>query len=121
MSTSPAIPRVLALTKAEAIRKESMTELAARHAADPTLTELTVAYYLSDGTTARASYPYSNTDPAEAVEALIRDKKRQSKGLAVDSLDSETGAGAERFIAPSHIVAWVIERGRVAAHFGGWA
>ena len=52
-----------------------MTELAARHAADLTLTELTVAYYLSDGTTARASYPYdSNTDPAEAVEALIRER-----------------------------------------------
>jgi hypothetical protein len=87
-----------------------MTELAARHAADLTLIELTVAYYLSDGTTARASYPYdSNTDPAEAVEALIREKKRSGSGIAVDSMDISSGTGAERFIAPSHIVAWVIE------------
>lgn len=86
-----------------------MNELTARHDQDLTLTELTVAYYLSDGTTARASYPYSDTDPAEAVEALIREKKRAGKGIAVDSFDSSTGTGAERFISPSHIVAWVIE------------
>jgi hypothetical protein len=36
-------------------------------------------------------------------------KKWAGKGIAVDSFDSETGAGAERFIAPGHIVAWVIE------------
>jgi hypothetical protein len=86
-----------------------MTELAARHAADLTLTELTVAYYLSDGTTARASYPYdSNTDPAEAVEALIKEKKRAGKLLAVDSLDIAQGSGVERLIVPGAIVAVVI-------------
>jgi hypothetical protein len=87
-----------------------VSEVAARHFADPSLTEITVAFYLSDGTTARASYPNppQGTDPTEAVEALIREKKRSGSGIAVDSMDSETGGALERFIAPAHIVAWVI-------------
>lgn len=85
-----------------------MSNVAARHAADPSLTEVSVTYYLSDGTTARASYPGTNADPVEAVEALIREKKRLGSGLAVDSLDIGGNDGAERFIAPSHIVAWVL-------------
>jgi hypothetical protein len=85
-----------------------MSSVAARHKTDVSLTEVQVAYYLSDGTTARASYPSTNADPVEAVEALIREKKRSGSGLAVDSLDIASSDGAERFIAPSHIVAWVV-------------
>jgi hypothetical protein len=86
----------------------STTETTARLAVDPSLTSVLVAYYLSDGTTARARYPWDGkSDAVEAVETLIREKKRSGSGLAVDSLDSEQDANAERFIAPSHIVAWV--------------
>jgi hypothetical protein len=87
-----------------------VSEVAARHFADPSLTEIAVAFYLSDGTTARSSYPIppEGTDPSEAVEELIRKKKRAGAGIAVDSMDSETGGALERFIAPAHIVAWVI-------------
>ena len=35
-------------------------------------------------------------------------EKRAGKGIAVDSFDADSGGGAERYIAPSHIVAWVI-------------
>lgn len=88
-----------------------MPEVAARHAADPSLTEVTVAYYLSDGTTARASYPNPSegTDFVEAIERLIIEKKRTGKLLAVDSLDIASGGAAERFIVPGAVVAVVIE------------
>jgi hypothetical protein len=85
-----------------------VNSVAARHAADVSLTEVHVAYYLSDGTTARASYPSTNADPTEAVEALIREKKRAGSGLAVDSLDISGSDGAERFIAQITFVAWVV-------------
>jgi hypothetical protein len=87
----------------------STTETTARLAADPSLTSVLVAYYLSDGTTGRARYPWDGqSDAVEAVEMLIKEKKRSGSGLAVDSLDSDQDANAERFIAPSHIVAWVV-------------
>ena len=85
------------------------SETAARLAADPSLDRVAVAYHLSDGTTARATYPWDGQDDiVETVEALVREKRRTGRGLAVDSLDSDQGQNAERFIAPSHIVAWVI-------------
>ena len=65
-----------------------MSEVAARHEADVSLDSIQVAFFLSDGTTARAEYP-ENPDPCAAVEALIMDKKRSGSGIAVDSLDSE--------------------------------
>jgi hypothetical protein len=48
------------------------------------------------------------SDAVEAVETLIREKRRSCSGLAVDSLDSDQDVSGERFIAPSHIVAWVV-------------
>ena len=90
----------------------SSTETAARLTADPSLTFVAVAYYLSDGSTARACYPFDGqSDAVEAVETLLREKRRASSGLAFDSLDSDQPVGAERFISPSHIVAWVVTAG----------
>lgn len=90
----------------------SVTEPAARLVADPSLTRVAVTYYLADSTTARATYPWDgHSDLADAVESLIRAKKRSGSGLAVDSLDSDQGVSAERFISPSHIVAWVLTAG----------
>jgi hypothetical protein len=87
----------------------SKTETGARLAADPSLTSVSVAYYLSDGSTGRASYPWDGqSDAVEAVEALLREKKRSGSGLAVDSLDSSDDVNAERFISPNHICAWVV-------------
>jgi hypothetical protein len=55
-----------------------MSELAARHAGDLPLTEVTVAYYLSDGITARASYPFdANTDSAEGLSKLSSEKRSE--------------------------------------------
>ena len=89
-----------------------MTETGARLAADPSLTSVAVAYYLSDGSTARATYPWDGqSDAVEAVETLIREKQRTGSGLAVDSLDSDQSVNAERFISPSQIVAWVVFAG----------
>jgi hypothetical protein len=50
----------------------------------------------------------------EAVETLIKEKRRSGSGLAVDSLDSDQSTNAERFISPSHVVAWVISAAEVA-------
>jgi hypothetical protein len=87
----------------------SATETAARLAADPSLERVQVAYYLSDGSTARASYPWDGqSDAVEGVETLIKEKRRSGSGLAVDSLDSNQAANAERFVSASHIVAWVL-------------
>jgi predicted DNA-binding WGR domain protein len=70
---------------------------------------VSVAYYLSDGSTARARYPFDGqSDAVEEVETLIREKRRTGFGLAVDSLDSDQGVTAERFISPAHVVAWVV-------------
>jgi hypothetical protein len=61
-----------------------------------------VAYYLSDGSSGRAKYPWDNQgDPVEAVQNLIREKKRSGSLLSVDSLDSSTDVGAERLITPT--------------------
>ena len=62
-----------------------MGEVAARHAVDISVTEVQVAYYMSDGSTARAQYPSTNTDPTAAVEALLKEKKQSGAALAVDS------------------------------------
>jgi hypothetical protein len=71
-----------------------------------------VAFYLSDGTTARQRYPWdSGKDLAEAVELTISVAKRTGKGIQVESMDDGGGDGNLRFIAPAHIVAWVIEPG----------
>jgi hypothetical protein len=83
-------------------------EVAARHAVDISVTEVQVAYYMSDGSTARAQYPSTNTDPTAAVEALLKEKKQSGAALAVDSLDSDQRQDAERFISPDHVVAWTV-------------
>ena len=91
------------------LEKMSTTETTARLVADPSLTSVSVAYYLSDGSTARARYPWDGQgDAVEAVETLIREKRRSGSGLAVDSLDSDQDVNAERFISPNHICAWVM-------------
>jgi len=57
-------------------------------------------------------YPWDGKSGAvEAVEALIRQRKRSGSGIAVDSLDSFNDANAERLIAANHIVAWVVSAG----------
>jgi hypothetical protein len=91
------------------------SETTARLEADPSLTSVAVAYYMSDGSTARASYPWDRQgDPVEAVETLLREKRRAGAGLAVDSLDSDASPIAERFISPAHIVGWVVSAAGVA-------
>lgn len=85
------------------------SETTARLEADPSLTSVSVAWYLSDGTTARSSFPWDGqADSVEALENLLRDKRSSGYGLAVDSLDSDQTANAERFINPAHVVAWVV-------------
>jgi hypothetical protein len=85
------------------------SELGARLAADPSLTSLVVAFYLSDGSTARSTFKWDGKpDAIEAVENLLTEKLRLRSSLAVDSLDSDQTTMAERFIRPEHVVAYVV-------------
>lgn len=71
-----------------------------------------VAYYLSDGSTARARYPHDGARPVvEDVEATLALAKRTGKLLAVDSIDAETDATMDTFIVPQHVIAVRVEKG----------
>ena len=85
-----------------------MSELAARPQSDLSLDHVQIALYLSDGTTARLSFPApeNGTDPAEAFRALVNLKKRSGHWLSVDSMDIQSSGLGELFVVPAHIVAW---------------
>jgi hypothetical protein len=68
----------------------STTETTARLAADPSLTSVAVAYYLS-----------VEPQPEPLIPGMDR-------AIAVEAVEtSDQDMNAERFIAPNHICAWV--------------
>lgn len=65
---------------------------------------LTVAYYMSDSGTARASYGHDGQRPViEDVETLC-ESKPSGKLIQVDSIDAETDSTMDTFIVPSHLI-----------------
>jgi hypothetical protein len=72
---------------------------------------LIVAYYMSDSSTARASYGHDGQRPViEDVETLC-ESKPSGKLIQVDSIDAETDLTMDTFIVPSHVIAVRIEKG----------
>ena len=75
------------------------------------MSEVDVAYYLADGSTARARYPHDgNSDPIDAITALLNDKARSGKLLEVDSIDINSGTGSSIYIVPSQVQAIIVEK-----------
>jgi hypothetical protein len=65
-----------------------------------------VAFYLSDGTTARSRYLHDGQRPViEDVETTLSVAKRSGKLIQVDSLEAETDSTMDTFIVPSHVIA----------------
>jgi hypothetical protein len=75
--------------------------------ADLTTPGILVAFYLSDGTTARAHYPAGTIEDVETTLSLA---KRSGKLLAVDSADSDTDASMQIYLVPQHVVMVKIEK-----------
>lgn len=70
-----------------------------------------IAYYLSDGSTARARYKHDGARPViEDVETTLSVAKRSGKLIQVDSIDAETNATMDTFIVPQHVIAVRIEK-----------
>jgi hypothetical protein len=71
-----------------------------------------VSYHLTDGSTARARYPFpAGSDSVEGVENLLREKRRTGRLLAVDSIDDLEEAGTNLYVVVQHIVAVTVQEG----------
>jgi hypothetical protein len=75
--------------------------------ADLTTPGVVVAYYLSDGSSARARYPAGTI---EDVETTLSVAKRTGKLIQVDSIDTLKGENMDTYIVPSAVIAVRVER-----------
>jgi hypothetical protein len=83
--------------------------------ADLTTPGILVAFYLSDGTTARARYPAGTIEDVETTLSLA---KRSGKLLAVDSADSDDDHAMEIYLVPQHVVMVKIEKSSAGVLLG---
>jgi hypothetical protein len=89
--------------------------MAAGDNADVLIAELvkegvTVAYYMRDGSTARATYRHDNARPVVLdVEDTLRASKEQGKLIMVDSIDGENDFTMDTFISPDQAIAVRVE------------
>lgn len=83
--------------------------------ADLTTPGILVAFYLSDGTTARARYPAGTIEDVETTLSLA---KRTGKLIQVDEADSDTDHTMDIFIVPSHVVLVKIEKNSAGGLLG---
>lgn len=69
-----------------------------------------VAFYLSDGTTARQKLAVPvQMDTVVYVQKLLKTALRDNTLIPVQSMDGEgTKSGQEMFIVPAHVVAFVV-------------
>jgi hypothetical protein len=75
------------------------------------MSTIEVAFYMSDGSTGRSVFPHDgSTDSVDAIEALLREKKRAGKLLQVDSIDINSGSGSDIFIVPGHVIAVIVQK-----------
>jgi hypothetical protein len=76
------------------------------------MNQIDVAFYASDGTTFRSTFPAppAGTDPIEAIEQLLREKKRTGKLLECDSADINSGSGSRIFLVPSAVIGVIVQK-----------
>ena len=78
-----------------------------------------VAYYLSDGSTARAAYLHDDARPMvlDVMDTLAA-AKEAGKLIQVDSIDDDDGHSLELFIDPNHVVSVKVEKAAASDSLG---